>query len=69
MDFVVILFLSIYILNQISFNCTFRSASNRAKTSAEELAERYNLGVPEFGNFYQAKYDAYVDTLQAQLNG
>lgn len=36
------------------------------KTSAMNLAKKYNLGDPEFGNFYQAQYDAYVDVLQAQ---
>lgn len=35
-------------------------------TSASELAKKYNLGDPEFGNFYQAQYDAYVDVLKAE---
>lgn len=43
-----------------------RSRAHRLKTSAMKLAEKYNLGNPEFGNFYQAQYDAYVDILQAQ---
>lgn len=47
----------------------FRSAANRAKTSASDFAKRFNLGNSEFGNFYQAKYDKYVDELQAQLRG
>ncbi|XP_055303784.1 protein D2-like isoform X2 [Sitodiplosis mosellana] len=48
---------------------TNRSGANRAKTSASEFAQRYNLGAPEFGNFYEAQYDAYVDILNAQLKG
>lgn len=47
----------------------FRSSANRPKTSAAKFAQRYNLGEPEFGNFYQAQYDAYVDILQNQLRG
>lgn len=43
-----------------------RSREHRIKTSAMDLAKKYNLGNPEFGNFYQAQYDEYVDVLQAQ---
>lgn len=51
------------------FNCfslSIRSRANRLMTSASELAKKYNLGDPEFGNFYQAQYDAYVDVLKAE---
>lgn len=47
----------------------FRSGANRAKTSAQQFAQKYNLGDPIFGNFYQAEYDSYVDILHAQLKG
>lgn len=43
-----------------------RSRAHRFKTSANATAAKYNLGNPEFGNFYQAQYDAYVDIIQAQ---
>lgn len=43
--------------------------SNRTLTSAQELAKKYNLGDPEFGNLYQAQYDEYSDILNAQLTG
>lgn len=42
-----------------------RSRAHRIKTSTMDLANKYNLGNPEFGNFYQAQYDEYVDVLQA----
>lgn len=45
----------------------FRSAANREKTSAAAFAQKYNLGNPQFGNFYQAEYDSYVDILYEQL--
>lgn len=44
----------------------FRSRAHRLTTSASALANKYNLGDPEFGNFFQAQYDEYVDVLQAQ---
>ncbi|XP_031629633.1 protein D3-like [Contarinia nasturtii] len=46
-----------------------RSAANRAKTSVSEFAQKYSFGNPEFGNFYEAQYDEYVDELHAQLQG
>lgn len=42
---------------------------NRMMTSTMELATKYQLGDPLFGNFYQAQYDEYSDVLTAQLNG
>lgn len=41
--------------------------ANRPKTSVLEFAQKYGFGEPEFGNFYQAQYDEYVDILAAQL--
>ncbi|XP_055303786.1 protein D1-like [Sitodiplosis mosellana] len=43
-----------------------KSRANRFMTSVSELLKKYNLGDPEFGNFFQAQYDAYVDIIQAQ---
>lgn len=39
------------------------------KTFASEFANKYNLGDPVFGNFYQAQYDEYSDILHAKLMG
>lgn len=41
--------------------------ANRLVTSAEEFAQRYNLGEPEFGNFFQAQYDKSVNVLHASF--
>lgn len=41
--------------------------ANRLKTSTVELAQKYDLGDPEFGNFYQAQYDPYVAIFHAQF--
>lgn len=41
--------------------------ANRPMSSALEYAQKYNLGDPEFGNFYQAQWDEYSDVLLAQL--
>lgn len=43
-----------------------RSRANRKQTSTKDFAKKYNLGEPEFGNFYQAQYDSYVDIFAAQ---
>lgn len=37
-------------------------------TSAMKLAEKYDLGDPEFGNFYTAQYDEYVDIVYTQFD-
>lgn len=55
------------ILNHRPFSIDFRSRSNRLRTSVTNLAEKYNLGNPEFGNFYVAQYEPYVDTFYQQL--
>lgn len=47
----------------------FRSGDHRGLTHVAEFAQKYNLGAPEFGNFYQAPYDTYSDILQKQLEG
>ncbi|KAJ9580133.1 hypothetical protein L9F63_004206 [Diploptera punctata] len=39
----------------------------RPQFSTKEFAERYNLGDPIAGNFFQAKYDDYVPTIHEQL--
>lgn len=44
----------------------FRSLAHRLKTSTSELAKKYDLGNPEFGNFYLAQYDEYVDVIHSQ---
>lgn len=54
---------------QLFLSLPYRSIEHRFDTNARQFAEKYNLGVPEFGNFYQAQYDDYVKKLQAQLNG
>ncbi|XP_044580970.1 protein D2-like isoform X3 [Cotesia glomerata] len=46
---------------------TNRSGDNRAKFSVSKFAEKYNLGAPIAGNFYQAAYDDYVPILYKQL--
>lgn len=46
---------------------TNRSADNRGCFKIETFANKYNLGAPIFGNFYQAEYDDYVPELYKQL--
>lgn len=41
--------------------------ANRLQTSTQKLAEKYHLGNPEFGQFYQAQYDSYVDIFHAMF--
>jgi hypothetical protein len=48
---------------------SFRSADSRPKFSIKAFAQKYNLGKPVAGNFFQAKYDDYVPTVHAQLSG
>lgn len=38
------------------------------KHAVLEFAKKYNLGDPEFGNFFQAQYDEYADVLLKQLH-
>lgn len=35
--------------------------------SVKKFADKYNLGNPVAGNFYQAQFDEYVTQLHAQL--
>lgn len=42
-------------------------AMGREKFSTRNFAKKYGLGTPIAGNFYQAKYDAYVDVVHKQL--
>ncbi|XP_037814421.1 protein D3-like isoform X2 [Lucilia sericata] len=44
------------------------SRRNRPNFKAAKFAEKYNLGAPVAGNFYQAQYDDYVPILHAQLS-
>lgn len=43
------------------------SAKGREKFSTKNFAEKYRLGVPVAGNFFQAQYDDYVPELHKQL--
>lgn len=43
------------------------SADNRGCFKIQKFAEKYNLGDPLYGNFYQAEYDDYVPILYKQL--
>lgn len=46
---------------------TNRSGDNRGCFKIQKFAEKYNLGTPIAGNFYQAEYDDYVPILYKQL--
>ena len=48
---------------------TNRSGANRGKFSIRKLAEKYGLGEPIAGNFFQAEWDDYVPKLYKQLDG
>jgi len=44
-----------------------RSGDGRANQQIIKFAEKYGLGNPIAGNYYQAEYDDYVPILRAQL--
>ena len=44
------------------------SRQDRPKFKAAKFTEKYNLGSPIAGNFYQAQYDDYVPILHKQLS-
>jgi phosphatidylethanolamine-binding protein (PEBP) family uncharacterized protein len=46
---------------------TNTSGDNRGKFSVAKFAEKYGLGDPVAGNFYQAEWDDYVPLLYKQL--
>lgn len=46
---------------------TNRSADNRGGFHIQKFVEKYGLGTPIAGNFYQAEYDDYVPLLYKQL--
>jgi len=48
---------------------TNRSGDGRAKQQVAKFAEKYHLGDPVAGNFYQAEWDDYVPRLYEQLSG
>lgn len=43
------------------------SADNRGNFSIKKFGEKYKLGEPIAGNFYQAEFDDYVPILYKQL--
>lgn len=46
---------------------TNKSGNRRGKFSTRKFAEKYDLGQPIAGNFYQAEFDDYVPILHKQL--
>ncbi|XP_050420430.1 protein D3-like [Adelges cooleyi] len=46
---------------------TNKSGEKREKFSIKNFAQKYNLGTPVAGNYYQAQYDDYVPLLYKQL--
>ncbi|XP_067012135.1 protein D2 isoform X2 [Anabrus simplex] len=48
---------------------TNRSGDHRGKFSIKKFANKYKLGHPIAGNFYQAQWDDYVPKLYEQLAG
>ncbi|XP_011182662.1 protein D3 [Zeugodacus cucurbitae] len=46
---------------------TNTSAKGREKFSTKNFADKYGLGIPVAGNFFQAQYDEYVPELYKQL--
>ena len=45
------------------------SGKGRGKFSTKKFVEKYKLGTPVAGNFFQAQYDDYVPKLYAKLSG
>lgn len=45
------------------------SSNNRPRFHAAKFAQKYKLGDPIAGNFYQAQWDEYVPTVHKQLSG
>lgn len=45
--------------------CSTRAG--RLSTKHQEFVQKYNLGNPEFGNFFLAQYDEYVPVLDELL--
>ncbi|GAB6024933.1 hypothetical protein CHUAL_010036 [Chamberlinius hualienensis] len=43
------------------------SVKNRLKFETSEFAEKYKLGEPKAGNFFQAQYDDWVPKLRSQF--
>lgn len=57
---------------KLTFNetrLTNTSGDGRGKFNTKKFIEKYNLGIPVAGNFFQAQYDDYVPTLYQQLSG
>lgn len=46
---------------------TNTSGENRGCFKIQKFVEKYNLGAPIAGNFYQAEWDDYVPILYKQL--
>lgn len=45
----------------------FRSGKRRAHFCAKKFAEKYNLGKPVAGNWFEAQWDDSVPMIHAQL--
>lgn len=65
--FLSIIYFSISIINSVNFYDHSRSRWYRVNTSTMDLAEKHNLGDPDFGNFFLAEYDPYTKILHMQL--
>lgn len=48
---------------------TNTSGEGRKSWKLRDVANKYNLGAPVAGNFYQAEFDDYVPKLYEQLSG
>lgn len=46
-----------------------RKMAGRPMTSVKKFAQKYNLGDPLYGSFYQAEYDEYSEELSKVLYG
>ncbi|KAF5296937.1 hypothetical protein FQR65_LT10088 [Abscondita terminalis] len=54
-------------INFTETKLTNRSGNGRASFSIKRFADKYQLGEPIAGNFFQAQWDSYVPTLYKQL--
>lgn len=50
------------------FSYSRSTRAGRFSTKHQEFVDKYNLGVPEYGNFFVAQYDEYVPILNDLLN-
>lgn len=54
-------------MNGVNVFFFHRDFLGRPMTSTMNFAQKYNLGDPIYGCFYQAEYDSYTDELQALM--